>query len=312
MIAARAMFASPAASRALVDGRIGAVETMTRGGTYVSLGDDWLLLVGPSEPSGPLTLTVQGMATTDMAPVSPVEVSDGRLIIGGQAVSLERMRVRRQPSRAPTSVWSADAVARAAAVAMAELPAVATSAPVAPRLRRGVDALATGSLVKAVEELAGLGEGLTPAGDDLLAGYAAWRVTEGDPAANDGVGSADALRLSVLATGRSSPLGLAYLRCAERGELPDAGARLVDAIRHGSVAAVQAAIPGLRAWGTSSGVALGWGIVAAAAGESAVWGLCDRIVLRQGSIPAQQRLQNIDGHRAGEQIPLAVHRVHPA
>jgi hypothetical protein len=70
--------------------------------------------------------------------------------------------------------------------------------------------------------------------------------------------------LSALAAGRASPLGLAYLRCAELGELPDAGARLLSAIRRGSAVDALASVDRLRDWGASSGVALGWGIVTAA------------------------------------------------
>jgi hypothetical protein len=58
-------------------------------------------------------------------------------------------------------------------------------------------------------------------------------------------------------------LGLAYLRCAERGDLPDPGARLLAAICAGSAEDIRVACRRLREWGASSGTALGWGITAA-------------------------------------------------
>jgi hypothetical protein len=64
---------------------------------------------------------------------------------------------------------------------------------------------------------------------------------------------------------RSSELGLAYLRCAQRGELLDAGSLLVHAILRGDAPDALAAVPLLRGSGASSGTALAWGIVAALA-----------------------------------------------
>jgi Protein of unknown function (DUF2877) len=107
-------------------------------------------------------------------------------------------------------------------------------------LGRGITALAAGRVRDAVHAHAGLGEGLTPAGDDVLAGYAAARGALGALGAPEGVALNGSVPLSTLAAERSSALGLAYLRCAQRGELPDAGAQLLVAIRCGSVGAVQA------------------------------------------------------------------------
>ena len=122
----------------------------------------------------------------------------------------------------------------------------------------GLAALTVRRVREAVSLLAGLGEGLTPAGDDVLAGYAAARVTLAAPVAP-----------SPAAAGRSSALGLAYLRSAERGELPEAGASLLRAICRGSVTAAQVSASRLRSWGHTSGAALGWGINAAVAQATA-------------------------------------------
>ncbi|MBV9415305.1 MAG: DUF2877 domain-containing protein, partial [Solirubrobacterales bacterium] len=136
------------------------------------------------------------------------------------------------------------------AVALPDSPRVPLPYP--PEvLRAGLAALATGRMRVAVRSLAGVGEGLTPAGDDVLAGYAAARAALGAP-----------VTLSTQAAGRSSPLGLAYLCCAERGELPDVAARVLGAICRGSPSEVAATVPALSAWGTTSGIALAWGLVA--------------------------------------------------
>jgi hypothetical protein len=62
-----------------------------------------------------------------------------------------------------------------------------------------------------------------------------------------------------------SPIGLAYLRCAARGELPEPAARVLGAIRRGDVRGAERAARALSAWGASSGAAILWGLGAASA-----------------------------------------------
>jgi hypothetical protein len=207
-------------------------------GAYVCLRpSDWVLLAAPGAPFGPLSVAVDGFDRLELQPGMRAEVTRGRLLLGGSAMSLGRMRER-----------SSALVSGRAGVVYAPLPP-----PPAP-LSVGIAALAGGRVGDGVRLLAGLGDGLTPAGDDVLAGYAAARVALGSPVVLCGA-----------AVGRSSGIGLAYLRCAERGELPDAAARLLGAICRGSAIEARAAVLLLRTWGSSSGVALGWGINAAVA-----------------------------------------------
>jgi hypothetical protein len=255
MSVARAMFAGPGARRALIDGARGQVELVPRGAAYVRLGSSgWLLLARGDASFGPLSVAVDGFDRLDLHPGTPARVIRDRLVLAADAVTLERVRARRAVPIGATSPRSRDlpAMRRAAAAAHTGLP----SPPAA--LLPGLAALTVGRVGEAVRLLAGLGEGLTPAGDDVLAGYAAAQVMLAAPVA-----------LSPAAEGRSSALGLAYLRCAERGELPEAGARLLTAIRRGSVTAAQVSASRLRSWGRTSGAALGWGINAAVAQATA-------------------------------------------
>ena len=84
----------------------------------------------------------------------------------------------------------------------------------------------------------------------MLAGYAAWRHASGATVE--------------LTTARSSPLGAAYLRCAERGELPEVAARVLDAVRAGDAESAAHRARALACWGASSGTAILWGVEAAA------------------------------------------------
>jgi hypothetical protein len=248
------MFAGPGACRALVDGARGEVELVFNGGAYVRLGSSgWLLLSRPSAPFGPLSIAVDGLDGLDLEPCAPAQMTDQRLVVADEAVTLRRVRERRATpiGAARSRVGDLPATRRATAAAHAELPTPPAE------LLPGLSALLVARVRDAVALLAGLGEGLTPAGDDVLAGYAAARVALGTP-----------VSLSAAAATRSSALGLAYLRCAERGELPEAGATLLSAIRRGSVADARTSAIRLRSWGETSGAALGWGINAAVAQAS--------------------------------------------
>jgi hypothetical protein len=66
-----------------------------------------------------------------------------------------------------------------------------------------------------------------------------------------------------MAAARCSPIGLAYLRCAERGEVPEVVARLLAAIRVGDVELARRRAGGLSRWGASSGAAMLWGVASA-------------------------------------------------
>jgi hypothetical protein len=245
---ARALFAGPGAVRALRRGRRGVVELVLSGGVYLRSGDDWLLVAEPDAPFGPLSVGVTGLRWAALRPGQAVFVERDRLRLGEQAVSLERLRERGLAPSLPRCR------ARAATEAAAAALAVTLGPPEA--LETGLLALRRGRTREGVLALAGRGEGLTPAGDDVLAGYAAWRHAMGAPA-----------RLSALAAGRSSPLGHAYLRCAERGELPDTGAAVLAAISAGDSRAAASAAVALSDWGASSGAALLWGVAAGAGSD---------------------------------------------
>ncbi len=211
---------------------------------YLRFGEDWVGLSEPGAAFGPLSVVVTGLP--EAAAGVPARVVGATLIVGRSPVSLERVHERRcmalTHAWAPAGASNAQDARQAAARTLATPPA---------RLRAGVELLGSGEVAAAVAALAGLGDGLTPAGDDVLCGYAAAAVASGRRS-----------HVGVLARGRSSPLGLAYLRAAEQGELPDVGAALMIALLSGSPPKAVAAARGLRSWGASSGTALGWGMLA--------------------------------------------------
>lgn len=108
---------------------------------------------------------------------------------------------------------------------------------------------AAAGLGRAVEGLVGLGPGLTPSGDDLLAGFVFALSRGGHPAAAP-------LRRAVeeaLTGDRTTPLSAHFLRWAARGVAMDDGVRLVDALLTGAVADRAAALAAVLRHGATSG-----------------------------------------------------------
>jgi hypothetical protein len=118
------------------------------------------------------------------------------------------------------------------------------------RARRDVDR------VVANERLLGRGEGLTPYGDDVLAGYLVAAAAYGLPA--------EELRAYVHRTAdeRTTTLSAALLRHAAAGETIPQVAGLLDAL--GGRGPLDPALAELRAVGHTSGAAMAAGVVAAA------------------------------------------------
>jgi len=105
---------------------------------------------------------------------------------------------------------------------------------------------ATGLAAGAVS-LAGLGRGLTPAGDDFLAGVmlAAWLTHPAPQALCDEIIRAAAPRTSLISA--------ALLRAAARGECSPAWHRLLAALAHGDNDEAVAAVQAVLAHGATSG-----------------------------------------------------------
>jgi hypothetical protein len=294
---ARALRAGRGAGRALRAGGHGLVEIALGSGGYVRLGERRILVTGPRAPLGPLSLLVGGLPRAGLRPGWPaaLEAGDGAAASGAgeggaasragdSAAALGRPRLASVLVIGPLRI-ALDAV-REAPPPPAEpcrpgwrvaLHAALAACPAPPaELHPGLTALAERRTAEAFRALAGRGEGLTPAGDDVLAGWSAWRWAQDASARAPGPRAAGSRRTPgfdrwaraharrAAADACCAPLGLAYLTCAERGELPDPAARTLQAIRagHGRAAARRARL--LTAWGSSSGAALVWGMAAAA------------------------------------------------
>lgn len=159
---------------------------------------------------------------------------------------LERQVARRRG--APVVVWEF------------EVPRWLLASSPARRLYRGLAGADISEVCKAARALAGLGPGLTPAGDDLLLGalYALWATRPPRYAAAVGAAVADAT------APRTTRLSAAWLRAAARGEAERAWVELVRALAREDRGAVIAAARAVLGLGHSSGSCALHGFVAAA------------------------------------------------
>jgi hypothetical protein len=130
----------------------------------------------------------------------------------------------------------------------------------------GVDPGDLSDLAAAARRLSGVGPGLTPAGDDVLAGLLlALALTGGD--------AGSAWRTIAPALAATTPIARAYLRAAARGECAEPLARVLDASLRGDGDTAARLAPAVAEWGASTGPALLAGFAAGLSPRAAAAGV---------------------------------------
>jgi Protein of unknown function (DUF2877) len=233
----------------------GEVMAAYRKAAWVRLPGGLVALTAPAVPPGPLHVTLDGPPPA--APGAPVRRVGSRLRVGGSAVELRGAQRWTGPLPDPGEVRrGADLVVWATAAAAAG--SALTAAPYREPACHAVARLRDGDLGGAVATLAGLGPGLTPAGDDALAGMLlALRAIEG-PGAEPRLGAAVAV-----AVARTTRLSLALLRCAAAGQALAPVHQLLGAAARGDRAAALAAATAVAEVGATSGADFCYGLRAA-------------------------------------------------
>ena len=223
------------------DGFAGRVEGVFGGGFYVSGPSGAVFAVlGPRFWPGPLHL-VTGTTAVLPAVHDPVRLSGDELVAGPLRVRLAGCR--RWAPRLPEHV-SADLPAWRDLVECAAPELAAVWSPLIQDLGRA-------DLVAAFGRLQGRGTGLTPSGDDVLAGILL-------------VGAIDPTQRRVLTDlalkARTTPLSRAFLRWAASGQSIQPAHALLDAAASGDQSGMSGAAASLAEVGATSGRALVAGI----------------------------------------------------
>lgn len=255
----KATLAGLGANEALAGGCEGRVIASFSKAVYVRLSAGILVLVAPDVPAGPLYVALDG-PPPGFRPGTPVRAAPGCLRIGRIDVDLGGAAEWVGALPSPARLASGTAILTEVVSDLASRSAL-HSDPFRGRAAEARSRLGAGDLAGVVERLAGLGPGLTPAGDDALAGLLfARRVHEGE--------EAEPALLSAAAGARTTEIAAAFLSWAARGQALSPAHNLITAAERGDRDGCVAAGAALASIGETSGAdfALGltWALAAAA------------------------------------------------
>ena len=240
-----AVWCGEAVTEAAAEGFAGRVEGVFRDGFYVSGPSQTIFAVlGPRACPGPLHLITEVLAVLpalhDRVTLSGAVLAVGRLRIGIAGCSRWAPRLPRQ-LRAGSDAWHR--------IDLGVEPELVTAwGPVTDDIRRG-------DLASVFRRLEGRGAGLTPSGDDVLAGIVL--VCAIDPRRRAALDD-------LARTARTTRLSRAFLRWAAAGQSIEPAHALLDAAASDDPTGMQRAAESLAAIGATSGRALVTGAALAA------------------------------------------------
>ena len=226
---------------------------------YLATGDGVVAIVARDALRLPIAVVVAPPASArpfdGLTNGQPAMVGDGRVIAGDVRIDVASWWT---PRRAPALVRPEHLAARAARLARAlHGPRRALSPVIADRLGRLTTALLCGDHPGAsARSLVGLGEGLTPTGDDILAGVLLALRQLGRPAGAEQLWAS----ITEVVPERTTALSAALLAAAAAGDaIPPAVGVLAALSGHRPV---EPAVDRLVAVGANSGADLAHGLLA--------------------------------------------------
>lgn len=257
-----------AASLTRLPGR-GRVFAVFSQALYVELADGILAVTSAAVPRGPLHLRVRHLpralvgdsVTTDGETLSlRHDRIDLDAVVWAAAPSRQDVLPRaRENARRWRDIFALDFAFDAALDSALDFALDADHAGVL--FETGcVDALATGDLCGFAKLVSGRGAGLTPAGDDVLAGVLL--VAHVD---FGGISSGVASTIEGIAEDSTNTIARAFLRSALKGRSVEPAHDFLRALATADMASMSKAATSLRKIGASSGVALAYGICLALA-----------------------------------------------
>jgi hypothetical protein len=180
-----------------------------------------------------------------------VTVGRSTLQAGDVAVHLEGARIWR--GRLPGAAGLAAGAGTAFDVLAGAPPSALADPALARRVAQAVEHLGRGDLARVVDALAGLGPGLTPAGDDALAGILLVARVRLGPAA-------EPMLLQHARRARTNDVAGAFLAWAARGQSIEPVHRFLTASAGQDARDAAAALADLLRYGHSSGADLAFGL----------------------------------------------------
>ncbi len=189
--------------------RRGRVLASFRRAVYVELGDAVLVLVTADAPPGPVHLRLRELPRPE--PNAMVALTERTLAVGDVHIDLDGRNGPDRPRRWRPPPVDADLLRRGADAARRGLTGADGSDLAYHRVLSTADrALHRGDLPAVVAALAGRGTGLTPAGDDVLAGLLVVLATAGHD---------ETMLRDAVSDARTHAISRAFLAWAARGQV---------------------------------------------------------------------------------------------
>ncbi len=207
-------------------------------------------------PKGPFSIIVEGVPHlfSSLQLHQSAHIKDNQLMIGAWCIKLETAQVWEPKIRWPAKRYTPSRMVIKCLEPWTEWPKF----PIDTAVRRSVNQIAhqaANNLQRAlkynqsielyVSQLAGLGSGLTPAGDDYLLGVIAalWLISD----------SERPQEIASIAASKTMSLSAAFLRAARDGEFIEPWHMLTQALTLESEGAIHQAINTITQFGASSG-----------------------------------------------------------
>jgi hypothetical protein len=241
----KALLAGRGAAEALGSRGEGRVLASFEKACYLDVPAGLVALVAPGVPSGPVHVILD-VCPPRWEPGAVAQVGPDGINVGGDRIDCSEMRSWWGELPPPRIVREAGPLIE---TALDEV--VGGNLVPAPRAAACREHLARGDLSGVVADLAGAGPGLTPAGDDALAGILFARAALG--------GGVDLV--SIARTARTTTLSSAFLLWAARGQALAPAHDLLLAAGRGDAGAARSAAASLGAVGHSSGADFAWGLL---------------------------------------------------
>lgn len=216
-----------------------------------------IALLLPAVGQGPFAISIAGSPAVfeSLSPSQPAQATPEAVLIGGWRIDLINAAVWEPRLNRPDKPLELKLIANRL-LPYLNWPNLTETTPLAQRLAHLAQEAAAAliqairrdqpeQLNQAVTQLAGLGQGLTPAGDDYLIGVIAALWLTGRP----GV----AASIAQTSIPRTNTLSAAFLQAAARGEFVEAWHDLVEAWQSKDEQVLTAAVARIAAFGASSG-----------------------------------------------------------
>jgi hypothetical protein len=252
MRAINALSLAPNVSRWLADSRHPRIlHVFDHACNLINERRDILSVVLPQIGNGPFNLVIDGdiLFSHHLTAESRVSIRANQLYFGDLAVTIKNAKLW-----SPQPDWEALRARRSGILDQLRLLPIASYKPLLPdsllsNLSCALVNLDISSALTLVPQLAGLGAGLTPAGDDFILGalLAAWIIHAAD------VAGILAEEITIIAVPLTTSLSAAWLRAAGKGEAGILWHEFFNALISGNTAAVQNSMNKILAVGETSG-----------------------------------------------------------